>query len=251
MRKKIFIMILFLISTELFSQSPQQLIKQANDFYIKQNYDKALQTYLKVLKKDYTSPELLYNIANSYFRLNKLGFAILYYEKALRMAPNDEDIQSNLRLARAKTLDKIEEFPKIFLTVWWDSLVSFLSFSAWSIVLLFLFWLLLLALGMYLISNNLRLRRIGFYSSSILFALLIFIAVICYESYKIQTNPNEGILITESEVVKQAPDIQSNDAFIIHEGIKFTVEDKVNNWVKIKLIDGKVGWIPTAVFRII
>ncbi|NUM63623.1 MAG: hypothetical protein HUU44_16050, partial [Ignavibacteriaceae bacterium] len=35
----------------------------------------------------------------------------------------------------------------------------------------------------------------------------------------------------------------STDAFVIHEGLKVNLEDKIDNWVKIKLADGKVGWV--------
>jgi len=50
-------------------------------------------------------------------------------------------------------------------------------------------------------------------------------------------------------IVKQAPDLQSSDAFIIHEGVKFSCEDRVGNWTKIKLIDGKIGWVEDSAFR--
>ena len=48
---------------------------------------------------------------------------------------------------------------------------------------------------------------------------------------------------------KISPDAQSNDAFVIHEGIKFEIEDKVGAWAKIKLPDGKVGWLPDTSFE--
>ncbi|GBD90794.1 hypothetical protein BMS3Abin04_01513 [bacterium BMS3Abin04] len=49
-------------------------------------------------------------------------------------------------------------------------------------------------------------------------------------------------------MVKISPPRQSNDAFVIHEGIKFKIEDELNNWTKIKLSDGKVGWLPKNSF---
>jgi SH3-like domain-containing protein len=58
-----------------------------------------------------------------------------------------------------------------------------------------------------------------------------------------ETSNEFGILIETSANVKVSPDYDSNDAFIIHEGIKFKIEDKVENWTKIKLKDGKVGWL--------
>ena len=43
----------------------------------------------------------LYNLANSYARAGKPGMAVLNYERAALLAPNDADIQTNLNQVRA------------------------------------------------------------------------------------------------------------------------------------------------------
>jgi tetratricopeptide (TPR) repeat protein len=43
----------------------------------------------------------LYNLANSYARAGKPGMAVLNYERAALLAPNDADIQANLNDVRA------------------------------------------------------------------------------------------------------------------------------------------------------
>ena len=54
----------------------------------------------------------------------------------------------------------------------------------------------------------------------------------------------KNAIITETVVnIKTAPDPGSNDAFVVHEGLKVKLEDKINNWVKVRLQDGKIGWI--------
>jgi hypothetical protein len=42
----------------------------------------------------------LYNAANAYARAGKPGMAVLHYERARLLAPNDPDIEANLRLVR-------------------------------------------------------------------------------------------------------------------------------------------------------
>jgi hypothetical protein len=42
----------------------------------------------------------LYNVANAYARAGKPGMAVLNYERASLLAPNDPDIEENLRLVR-------------------------------------------------------------------------------------------------------------------------------------------------------
>ena len=47
------------------------------------------------------SADGLYNLANSYARAGKPGLAVLNYERAALLAPNDADINANLEYVRA------------------------------------------------------------------------------------------------------------------------------------------------------
>ena len=40
-----------------------------------------------------------------------------------------------------------------------------------------------------------------------------------------------------------APSLQSTNLFNLHIGTKVTVEDQIENWVNIRLANGKKGWI--------
>ncbi len=75
--------------------------------------------------------------------------------------------------------------------------------------------------------------------------LVVFLIVISLLIVKMNREENiiEVVVIAQSITVKSSPDIKSTDAFVIHEGIKVSLEDKLDNWVKIRLADGKVGWI--------
>jgi len=41
------------------------------------------------------------------------------------------------------------------------------------------------------------------------------------------------------------PNKTSSEAFRLHEGTKVQVLEAYDNWNKIKLSDGKIGWIPS------
>jgi uncharacterized protein YgiM (DUF1202 family) len=52
--------------------------------------------------------------------------------------------------------------------------------------------------------------------------------------------------------VKNSPDANSNTVKVIYEGTKLKLEDRIGNWHKIKLEDGKTkGWIEHRSFEII
>ena len=66
-----------------------------------------------------------------------------------------------------------------------------------------------------------------------------------------ELNYKNGVVIEQAVTVKLSPDDKSTDAFVLHEGIKVRLEDKVNDWVHIRLKDGKVGWLPEKDLRTI
>jgi len=43
--------------------------------------------------------------------------------------------------------------------------------------------------------------------------------------------------------VKSNPNSRSEESFRLHEGTKVQVIETYNDWKKIKLSDGKVGWV--------
>ena len=79
------------------------LVKKGNEFYQDKQYDKAIDTYQQVIHLGYEGTSLYYNLANSYYRDGKIGLSILYYEKALKLSPGDDDVIHNLTIANTKT----------------------------------------------------------------------------------------------------------------------------------------------------
>ncbi len=72
------------------------------------------------------SPARLFNAGNANLREGRIGEAILNYERASFMAPNDPDIQANLRLARSKAGLWSGERPLL------DRLAHKASLSTWA-----------------------------------------------------------------------------------------------------------------------
>lgn len=227
------------------------IIDKANSAYQQENYEDALSDYLKVYKNGFESAELYYNIGNCYYRLGKLGYAILFYEKGLTLNPDDEDLLYNLSIAKAHTIDKINEVPQMFLVEWWDSFLAWFTLSGWAFISVTIYLLMLSGFGIYYFSNTASKRRIGFYIGVLFLSLTILSGVGLAAKYNKENSAEFGVLIEKTVTVKQSPNERAADAFVIHEGIKFSIEDKLDNWVKIKLSDGKVGWLQKGMFETI
>lgn len=247
------ILALFFISisfTQSFAQA-DELFSEANQQYQNKQFIEAIASYNKIVDNGYESPVLFYNLANAYFRINKIGYAILNYEKALKLAPGDEDIIYNLKLANARQQDKIKEVPQIFIVQWWDEFVTMFTIDGWAVITLIFYFVIMGSIVLYIFTRSRSVSRLTFISGSAGFAAFVIWAIILFSAVNRESTREFGVLLTEVQSVKVSPDAGSNDAFVIHEGVKFTVNDKVGDWVKIKLADGKVGWLPSNTFGLI
>lgn len=245
------LLLLFLAFTNVKSfvqTEAESAMQSGNSFYQNENYEKAAQEFENVLKLGFESASLYYNLGNTYFRLNELGKAILYYEKALKLEPGDEDVIYNLRIAEARTVDKIQAVPKIFISEWWEILVTSFSVSGWGIIFIIFYLLMLGIIAVYFLTCSGRIQRFVFYAGVVNLGIIFLILVFFISSYSREANSNFGVLIEDLVTVKQSPNEKSSDAFVIHEGVKFEIEETLNDWAKIKLADGKVGWLPENSF---
>ena len=236
--------IILLAGSSVFADQAGELMKRGNELYQQKQYEKAVDTYQDIINMGYEGTSLYYNLGNSYYREGKIGLAILYYEKALRLSPGDADVQHNLLIANTKTIDKIETIPPFFLFQWWESLLALFSVNGWTYIAYVFYILLLASIGIYFFAKRNKLQRYAFFGGLLSLLLMIITLSLFIINLNRELNVKKAIVIDPSVTVKLSPDPSSNDAFIVHEGLKIREEDHVDNWIKIRLADGKEGWLP-------
>lgn len=244
MRKGSLLILFILFFSVAFAEpSVYDLMKKANELYVKGQFEEAIKIYESLAQEGYEGTSLFYNLGNSYYRTGKIGYAILYYEKALKFSPDDEDVQHNLQLVKLNLKDKIEALPPFFLFRIWEAILSSLSSEGWTILSYILFLIILFILGLYFFAKNIAQQRVAFYS--FVFSLVLFLSSVGLLIVKLnqESKLKYGIVLETSLVAKSSPDPQGKDAFIVHEGLKVRIEDKVDKWIKIRLEDGQVGWV--------
>jgi tetratricopeptide (TPR) repeat protein len=244
------ILILFLST---FSKADEALVQfeQANQLYRNGDFKNAALLYEKIIHNGYHNSELYYNLGNTYFKLDETGKAILYYERAKNIYPNDEDINFNLKIANLKVVDKIEVIPQLFFIEWWYSLIRWFSSDTWSIFTLTTIWLGIILLSLFRISKSPFTRRAFFFSGIIIVVVAGFSLIFSIQQNKSEKSESMAIVFSPSVTVKSSPDEAGTDLFLLHEGVKVEMLDKVGNWFKIKLVDGKIGWLPSNAVEII
>lgn len=240
--KKILFILVLCVSFLGYSQN-NDLFKKATDAYNNSKYDAAIKDYLQIIDNGKHSAELYYNLGNSYYKLNKVAPSIYYYEKALLLKPNDSEIKNNLAYAKNMTLDVINPLPVTTLKSIYNKVVGHFNFDQWaylSVVLIILFVISYIAFKFFNYSTK---KRISFVASITFLLLSITAITAAYLNYSDFKKNRPAIVFNEESLVLEEPNTRSKEVFRLHEGTKVFVLDELKQYYKIKLADGKTGWI--------
>jgi len=241
--KRLFLLVFMLKGVLVFAQNPDSLFSDANEMYRQEKYAEALKTYEEIESMGLESWALYYNMGNIHYRMNKVAPAIYYYEKALVLSPDNRDVLFNLQFANQMVLDNIEPLPRSLGQRFMDSVILKLTYETWariSVGLAFLFALLFL---MYHFSYSTGKKRFYFVSSIITVVLVTVFLFFAFRNKHYFDNNREAIIFASEAEVKNAPTQSSDAYFELHEGTKVSVLETLDNWKKIRIADGKIGWI--------
>ncbi len=234
---------LALWSTVGFAQ-PSEALKLAGDSaYVAGLYDSAIESYESVLGTGAESAEVLFNLGNAYFKTKRIAPAILNYERALKLAPDDEDIRFNLRLASLTIIDRIEEIPRLFLFEWWEAVPAALPMDSWAWIAVLSLMLAFVALAVFRLSSNESARRMLFYGAMVASMAGLFAGYAAQQQYDRLFNDDRAVVLRPTLNVKSAPEQSGKDLFVVHEGLVVRITDRIGDWYRIRLTDGNVGWV--------
>jgi len=247
-------------------RNPKATFVKANESYEKGDYSGAVEQYSELERLGIENADLYYNIGNAYYKIERIGRAILYYERARRINPRNKDINENLALANLMLQDK--QFVKK--ESWLGSLVAHLSMNLTldeSIFLTSCFYMLLSVLSIAFIFFNTRLIRsvhsrffalspgrfLGMNPRQDFLAALVLVLVLCMisgglalDKYTRLEGRRTAIIVEEEVLVYSAPSKNSTVQFRIHEGTRTTIKETRNGWQRISLPGGLSGWIPAG-----
>jgi tetratricopeptide (TPR) repeat protein len=214
-----------------------------NAHYVKDNFKLAAAAYGWVLAQGYESAALYYNLGNAYYKGQNLPLSIWCYEKALLLRPNLEEARINLDLANGQLPDKVQALPRMSAWVLWQRMVNAMSPLGWALSTALACWLAAMGLAMLLLGRAARWRRWGLYLVLAAALALLGAGTLAYAQWAHRKNPRQAIVITSNVYVKSAPEAHATDLFLIHAGLNVHTDDQIGPWAKIRLADGKMGWV--------
>jgi len=224
----------------------QQVFDEAERLYNEGRFSEAAAEYESLRASGIADAVVFYNLANAYFKSGRLGSAILYYERALRLAPADADVRANLAFANELIADAPEPPELPGYVTWAVSLyralrvdtcaallsLSFLIGGAAGSVLLLGRWPLLRNVSLWALAG---LTLLGLVSGSILAAKL-----------SAASGQPEVIVFAQRCEVRSGPGEANPQLAEIHEGLKLAVRAEREEWLQVTLPNGLTGWVKRA-----
>ena len=215
-------------------------------------WEDARQAWTAIEGLGLSSPELLCNIGDACFRQDMLPEAILYYSRALKEDPSDKDARHNLEFARSLTRDRIDSVPEFFLRSWMRRLCWAMPSDAWAWLSLGLLAVLLFFVLLFLLGRRPAARKWGFFCGVAVLVLLVFALVFAAWQRRDYLRADDAVVMLPVVSVKSAPSgSDTKDLFILHEGTCVELLDSVGEWRRIRLSDGREGWLRSREIEII
>lgn len=219
-----------------------------NKEYLEGNYAKALEFWEQLIDEGYQGGSLFFNTGNAYYKLGAKGKAMLYWEKSAKFLGEDEDLKTNLTIARASLTDKTETLVRLPVWNWLDNIRN--RFSPMT-----LSWIAILACFAIFLTIGLRrwLLKKAVHKKLLKVFVWVWVWMFVLSSGFIWLNVRDakhnqsGIIVKVEIEVLSAPTISTGKLlFTLHEGTKVKVLRKLRGWYEVEVSKDKQGWMQVS-----
>ncbi len=214
------------------------LFFSANQAFRDNDFSRAAQDYETLARQGRAGADVFFNLGNAYFRMGRLGLAIVNYERARILAPRDPDVDYNLRHAQGMRTDEAEK-PGDFPAMGWLAKITgreaFLAFA----VLNALFFLVLTL-------RSFRSWEWTWYAAiglAILWTAGAFAGGL--KVYQAATD-RRAVVVDDRIEVRAGPDEKETLLFVLHAGTVVDQEREEDGWRLVRFSEDKRGWTPDA-----
>ena len=214
--------------------------------YKSQDYGTAIKEMERIVQSGVRNGALYYNLGNAWFKDHQLGRAVLWYERALKLLPNDPDLRFNADYASSLTRDATDERTvspwRVFF--FWKHRLSQSTVLLLAVIFNLLFWSIL---AVRRISGRRGLRHAAMAAAV---PTLIFMMTALFNYYE-AAHIRQGIVLDERVSVRSGLDITSTELFVLHAGAKIRVVKQNETHFQIRFGEDKIGWIGKPVVGLI
>lgn len=196
-----------------------------------------MSAFSRIAETGVQNSRLFYNLGNAYLKKGDLGYAILWYERALRLDPGDPDLKFNYAYALSHIKDEKEDKDlSIFRILFFWNQLGEKTIQWIAIVLNLIFWLI--------VSIRMRLKKKLLRMPVFLLLLVtsVFTLTAAYNYYE-AAYLRQGIILSPQVSVRSGLTEDSTQLFVLHAGTKVRIEKETGGFFRIYFSEGKIGWI--------
>ncbi len=233
----IFILVSFLTFANYADFNNQINYENAFKEYNDGNFAESAKLYEKLLTQQPNNPNILYNLANTYYQENKSTKALILYEYARRLNPRDSDIIENINYIRRKLL-----LPEILQTETPYQVLIYCRDSLRPDE-----WLLIASIAFFSLCIIIASRR-KILHRNILMLILITLFIILMSiiapitQYNSTYSNKKGMIIEESSLFSLPSGTNGQVIQYLKKGEEVEIKETVNKWYRISGYNFD-GWI--------
>jgi tetratricopeptide (TPR) repeat protein len=219
----------------------ETLWQEAASSYDSGDYETAVEKYNRIVERGFVSPELYYNLGNSYFKAGRLAESVWAYRRALKLEPDFQLARLNLEYVRAFNIDQIEGEKRGFILDVWEFLSGLFTSNGYLIILAVTFWIIgILAIFMILKPGSIP-------AAHYLLILCMVVAIFAGASVVKRVEDDElttwGVISAPAADIREGPGGEFERIEIGHEGLEFEILGERENSYLIELGNGLKGWL--------
>ena len=228
------------------------LWNSANSAYAEGRWQDALADYTMISDAGLESARLYCNMGDAFFKDGNVPMAILNYERALKLDPSYGDARFNLDLLNSGIQDRIDPVPELILKTWMRQFCYMADSDDWAVAFLVLLAAFAALMLLFLLGRTVAARRLGFFAGIAVFLVALMCLGFSQWQKKDYMSADEAVIVRPVTSVKSSPSGESSkDLFILHEGTKVKLLDRVGTWSNIELADGRQGWMQSSDMEVI
>lgn len=243
MKIRLIIWILLLLgSTSVLHAEENIMFNKANQLYRNKMFDSAANLYQQMIADGYSHPDLYYNAGNAFYKTHQIGMAIWCYRKAQQIH-STRNIEDNLALAQKRIKEPVQPMKDIFFMRWWKSAYGLFSVNQWAMFSLVFFLVGMLILSLRKLNVSLKLPVLFSRVLLLMAAVSVLFTLVAFNQ---TTRHFHGILVGKSILFQEKADGTTST---LSEGIEVECIEPGKDQLKVKLPDGRVGFVDAKVFR--
>ena len=186
---------------------------------------------------------------NTYFEQGAIGRAVLAYERGLRLRPANRALRNNLRYVRQEAGLPEATASGFFLLRWWRIAGAALGASLAYSLALVLWWLALAVFFWWYLRRRTMTEQRRFVllpAATVLLILALVSYALAESRVGVLNQTDEAVLVAPIADLRVSPTEDATVEATLQGGLRFRVTDRVGDFVKVVLADGRQGYLTTA-----